>query len=125
MKVALVLIAISLTSCSGVAFKDATYRVNTHIVSDTSEANTVVVDLRNKVLDPNTQEYIVKNNRMTVDIIEPAKPTGDADFLSIEQRLFWMFYGMMFLGLFGAGFMGMVDVYLARNLTKKEKDASV
>jgi hypothetical protein len=115
--VILLITSLTLSSCisSPIKFKDATHRTETHIVTDTPIADTVVVDLRNKVKDTVTEEYVVKNNRVEVANTEDKSP-------NTERRLFWFFFLMMFLGLFGAGIMGGVDVFANR---KRKEDVPV
>ena len=115
MKIAVLLIAsLTLTSCvtSPIKFKDATHRTDTHIVTSAPEADTIVLDLRNKVIDPTTKEYIVKNPR-----IEVSKSSEDIPMS--QRRLFWFFFLMMFLGLFGAGIMGGIEVFADRKSNKE------
>jgi hypothetical protein len=121
MKVAMLLIAsLTLTSCvsSPIKFKDATHRTNTHIVTDAPEADTIIVDLRDKVKDPKTEEYIVKNPRIEVTDTSEDSPQS-------QRRLFWFFFLMMFLGLFGAGIMGGIDVFANRKSNKEGKNVPI
>jgi phosphotransferase system glucose/maltose/N-acetylglucosamine-specific IIC component len=126
-KLLTLLIALGLSSCvtAPVKYKDATNRTTTRIITNTPEADNVhVVDLRNKVQNsvqlPTTdsktnwgeinttveEEYVVKDKT-------EEKP-------NTERRLFWFFFTMMALGLFGAGSIGVAEAISNRKKVVKK-----